>query len=843
MATVTCLASNFNIIIKEDSNAYLNDVEIVYKREGRVDEKLTDQFKNRTKATNKFIVKSLQELRNVPYVYDSMKQLWTPEKIGPITVEILKEELPQEISDSLRENGIVSVKITPKEDQPLNLTDYSQYDQEDYWMNEDRTLRNILELITSHGALENGFCQIKNGRFFGPEEPFHRGGLVVRSGCQKGVQCVKYSTNGSIDENKVKFVLIMDVKKKVFYPSNKNLLELFDSLRRNQLSLQDIEILLKGVRLYSVYNPSRTLIFKNFGLKVKDVSCDIQKCNCRKEKRIPQGEQCDCPKERIQLTKYYYNTYNQTLKRLDSLVAVMSNVNGDFPPELLHILPDQEVPTFQLPFELENEQKRLNLMKPNIRYEEILSVIRKLKLNNPTSQAFGVRVEEEMVRVECESLRKPEIQASERLTPDPEKGTFRFERNTNYSLPSKFQKWAVLAPKEKGIKEFCEVIRKSMFKRGVKLPDGTFEECNPGLEPWKESMEKLKKKGINYFFVIGDTCYSELKLIEEYFIRDIVTQNVNLDTFEKIINNERGSGQIVENICFKFNIKSGGLNHIIKMDTVASKLDLSSGKVLVIGLDVNHPTGNDNIGKQTQPSVVGFTANYGENPHAFMGDFFFQKPRNEKIDPEKLQKYVEKIFEKFQKSQKSRNLPEFVGILRDGVSEGQYSMLIQEEFAAIRKAALKFTKTPPKFILIVLTKRHNTRHFLKVGSRIESLVPGSFINEGTRKNLVQFYFAAHKAIQGSCQDILVTVLVNDPGITQETAKQFIHGLCYLHQICTSPISLPEPVYQADNLAERGMLVYKAAKEKGLVNANDDFDLLDSKFSYGKGNLPDVRFTA
>ena len=199
----------------------------------------------------------------------------------------------------------------------------------------------------------------------------------------------------------------------------------------------------------------------------------------------------------------------------------------------------------------------------------------------------------------------------------------------------------------------------------------------------------------------------------------------------------------------------------------------------------------------------------------------------------------------------NRDCPQTVIILRDGVSEGQYPMIVNNEFEAIKEAASKFEQKPPKFILMVMTKRHNTRHFKKIdfkgnprgGSRIENLSSGSFVDDGSRKHLMQFYFAAHEAIQGSSQDILTTVLVNEPGISKEMAKHFIHGLCFLHQICTAPISLPEPVYQADNLAERGLLVYKSAKERELINGNETFDQLDFMLSYGKDRLPNIRYTA
>ena len=199
-----------------------------------------------------------------------------------------------------------------------------------------------------------------------------------------------------------------------------------------------------------------------------------------------------------------------------------------------------------------------------------------------------------------------------------------------------------------------------------------------------------------------------------------------------------------------------------------------------------------------------------------------------------------------------RDRPDHIVFLRDGVSEGQYKKLIEEEFKVMKDFIIEnYYKTgePPKFALMVMTKHHNTRHFFETNTKVKSLDPGSFIYEGARKDLMQFHIAAHKAIQGSSQDTMVTVLVNEANVSEDTAKKLVHNLCYLHQIFRGPISLPEPVYQADELAERGMDVYKAAKENKIINENynDDvqsyYDDLTSKLSYGKGCLPDIRYNA
>lgn len=53
--------------------------------------------------------------------------------------------------------------------------------------------------------------------------------------------------------------------------------------------------------------------------------------------------------------------------------------------------------------------------------------------------------------------------------------------------------------------------------------------------------------------------------------------------------------------------------------------------------------------------------------------------------------------------------------------------------------------------------------------------------------------------------------VDEIGMSQEELQGFLNGLCYSHQIVNSAVSLPEPIYQADELAKRGRNNYMTMK--------------------------------
>jgi hypothetical protein len=48
-----------------------------------------------------------------------------------------------------------------------------------------------------------------------------------------------------------------------------------------------------------------------------------------------------------------------------------------------------------------------------------------------------------------------------------------------------------------------------------------------------------------------------------------------------------------------------------------------------------------------------------------------------------------------------------------------------------------------------------------------------------------------------------SILVNEAEMTLDELEALLNSLCFSHQIVNSAVSLPEPIYQADELAKRG----------------------------------------
>jgi hypothetical protein len=63
------------------------------------------------------------------------------------------------------------------------------------------------------------------------------------------------------------------------------------------------------------------------------------------------------------------------------------------------------------------------------------------------------------------------------------------------------------------------------------------------------------------------------------------------------------------------------------------------------------------------------------DPHTFVGDYFYQETRREAIDMRQLSERTVWIHDMLEENRPEAAKPKYIVILRDGLSEGQFSMV------------------------------------------------------------------------------------------------------------------------------------------------------------------------
>ncbi|CAB3410853.1 unnamed protein product [Caenorhabditis bovis] len=307
------------------------------------------------------------------------------------------------------------------------------------------------------------------------------------------------------------------------------------------------------------------------------------------------------------------------------------------------------------------------------------------------------------------------------------------------------------------------------------------------------------------------------------------------------------------NVIRKLNLKMGGLNYRVVPEACARDKWISNENMLIVSYDVAHP-GRVNTNEAVMvPSVVGFSFNGASHKEAFIGDFHYQYPKREQVDSNILKTRMKWMVEKFLKNR--NKYPGMILIIRDGVSEGQYPMVMTEELTAIRKACQEIINEKnvkgwsPKFSLVIATKRNSSRFFLQEGNNISNVKPLTVIDRDvTRPNINEAYIVSARAINGTSKPVCYQLLVDEIGFkNMDEFEAFMLALTFHHQICESPISLPEPVYQADEFAKRGNALWKAYESTAPLllkeDGSADFERMTERLAYWHSTLENMRINA
>jgi hypothetical protein len=303
---------------------------------------------------------------------------------------------------------------------------------------------------------------------------------------------------------------------------------------------------------------------------------------------------------------------------------------------------------------------------------------------------------------------------------------------------------------------------------------------------------------------------------------------------EKIIE-QRGQLGYFANVGLKVNLKFGGVNHRVNDSTGLVK------NTMFVGYDVTHPTNLPAGAADKAPSFVGLVASCEEDLAQWPAVTWATKGGVENVGKgeDKGQKFVENFKDRirlWQKHSKGRPLKNIV-IFRDGVSEGQFKMVLADELPHIREACRQMcpANDQPRLSVIVSVKRHQTRFYptnAEHMSRSRSPKEGTIVDRGvTNVRYWDFFLQAHASIQGkpshafrryviarltksttgTARPAHYTVLLDEIFRAQfghkaaDVLEKLTHDMCYAYGRATKAVSICPPAYYADLVAARARI--------------------------------------
>jgi eukaryotic translation initiation factor 2C len=250
------------------------------------------------------------------------------------------------------------------------------------------------------------------------------------------------------------------------------------------------------------------------------------------------------------------------------------------------------------------------------------------------------------------------------------------------------------------------------------------------------------------------------------------------------------------NIMLKINSKLNGINHTLSISSKPPSMD----GAIILGADVTHPSPDQtNI-----PSVAAVAASHDINGSQYNMEWRLQSPKVEIIQD--LEDIVHKQLLKFKEMAKS--VPKKILYFRDGVSDGQFIQLLENELTAIRRACLRLNiNYKPAVTFLVVQKRHHTRMFPKfnidMDGKFSNVPSGTIVDtQITHPTELDFYLCSHASIQGTSRPTKYHLIWDDNKFTEDQLEQLTFYLCFMFARCTRSVSYPAPTYYAHLAAFR-----------------------------------------
>ena len=472
--------------------------------------------------------------------------------------------------------------------------------------------------------------------------------------------------------------------------------------------------------------------------------------------------------------------------------------------------------------------------KPAFEKERLIQQIanREIVVNDPLLAHYGIKPSNRMIEVDARILDTPTINYSNK-TITPRDGSWNLI-DVVFSIGKTMDNWGILDfVGVRDVGQFIHEVQSVGGNSGMRISDPRFVE-NPRIDTRADEFrkkEQIRKEfhrvykgnpGIQMIVVFingkpfpieNKEMYGHIKTIcdSELGVNSQCIKDKNLFKINK---------STIANICLKMNAKLGGINHVVEMSRSPSA-ELFKRPILFIGADVNHPgPGNDEF----TPSIAAMVGSIDSKLAKYVSCVRFQKhsrsiadqPMKRKERLEMIDKFEDMAYEILQGFRQfcKGHLPERIIYYRDGVSEGQFTQVLDWELKALRRACKLFHDEKPGYepaiTLVCVQKRHHLRMFCaekrdQVG-RGGNVPPGTCVDKEVTHNLeFDFFLCSHFGLQGTSRPTHYHVLWDENNFDANSLQALTYQLCHTYARCTKAVSIPAPVYYAHWVAKRAAM--------------------------------------
>ena len=512
----------------------------------------------------------------------------------------------------------------------------------------------------------------------------------------------------------------------------------------------------------------------------------------------------------ISIYDYFYEQYKLRLQ-FPHLPVLETSKGSFFPLEVCNIASYQ-----RYQFKLDPQQTaamiKIAVTRPDKRKADIMNGVRDLNWqNDPYLRAFDVPVSSDMVVTNARLLQNPEITYANKKENPGMSGRWDLRGKKFWEANQKpLVSWGMVAIGNSCDKQqleafstnFCNIYRGHggkverppvIFNVSNQMDYGTMTE-----NAYNTISSRNKAHAQMVFFVLEN----KNQLVYERIKKNMDCRWCVVSQCLQGLHVKKNQGQYCSNVAMKVNAKLGGVTCKIAGPTNnPASPPFFKCPTMIIGLDVTH--GAPGSG---QPSMAAMTISMDKNATRYAGSCETNGWRAEIVRESKMNALLTRLLGHWVSTHGTP--PKHVYFFRDGVSEGEFQDIIDEELKALKRCFREKNYPVPKFTVIVATKRHHIRFFPKPGDRGSAdrnanPLPGTLVEQdATHPFHWDFYLCSHVAIQGTARPVHYNVICDEFGVDANLLQKMIYQQCYQYCRSTTPVSIHPAIYYSHLASQR-----------------------------------------
>ncbi|KAG9232999.1 Piwi domain-containing protein [Amylocarpus encephaloides] len=523
--------------------------------------------------------------------------------------------------------------------------------------------------------------------------------------------------------------------------------------------------------------------------------------------------------QNISVYDYFKRKYGVDLKHWQ-LPLINTERDGVFPMEACRLEPYQKF-QYKLSPDQTASMIKFAVTRPPQRLQGIDQGIKMLNWpQDPYLKHFGIKIDPNMTVTNARVLQNPEVQYKNTKINPGTSGKWDL-RGKKLWLPNPepLKSWGFLVINscidESSLQNFISVFVQTYIGHGGNVTNKrpTIHSAARGEDVAQAALAARQKAGNqaqaipSIIFVVlpsrDSTVYQRLK-------RGLECRFGTVSQMLAVGHVLKANPQYCSNVVMKVNSKLGGTT--CKIVTVKSKQFFST-PTMVVGVDVSHGA---------QYSTAAITMSQDLDACRYAAYVNTNGRRVEMLTPGNIQSGFVYLFEAW--CQKHNTAPAHIYYFRDGVSEGQYAHVLEQEVKGMNDALLeKFGAAKIGKILWTVTicsKRHHIRFFPKegdyqAGDPKGNSLPGTLVERDvTHPFEYDFYLSSHSAIQGTARPVHYHVIKDDAHVPPTVFQDMVYKHCYQYARSTTPVSLYPAVYYAHLAAYRALCHDSSAASDG-----------------------------